>query len=81
MKKIIPYIMAAAIGFGAAALAFHDREYHVKEAEGIHYLCKKSANLCEPISNDFQLGSLEYRLEGVEREIKLVRAENDRFGK
>ena len=76
MKKIIPYIMAAAIGFGAASLAFYDKDYRVKESEGRHYLCKKSAKLCEPITDDFQLGSLEYRLEGVEREIKRVRDEN-----
>jgi len=70
MKKIIPFVIAAAIGFGIGTLSFCDRSYKLEEIAGKEYLCKRATKQCEIITDDFQLGSLEYRIEGIKKEMK-----------
>jgi hypothetical protein len=77
MKKLIPYIVAVAIGFGAGMLAYYDGSYKIKDDEGKHYLCEKAEGKCEQITNDFQLGSLEYRIDGIKKQM----VENERLFK
>jgi len=67
--KILPYVLAAAIGFGIGNIHSCNSKYEVKNEKGRSYLCIKSTNQCERITDDFQLGSLEYRLDGIKREV------------
>jgi hypothetical protein len=77
MNKLIPYVVAVAIGLGAGMLASYDSSYKIKDEAGKHYLCKKSEDKCEPITDDFQLGSLEYRIDGIKKQM----VENERIFK
>jgi len=72
MKKIIPFVAAAAIGFGAGTLLSYDSEYRIKRDEESAYLCSKKTGQCEIITEDFQLGSLEHRIEGLKKVLKNV---------
>jgi hypothetical protein len=69
MRRIIPYVLAAVIGFGAGHISSCNGKYSFKEKEGKEYLCKKGTGQCEQLTEDFQLGSLEYRLDGIKKQI------------
>jgi len=69
MNRIVPYLIAAALGFGLGAVSSCNGKYTVKSKEGIDYLCKKQTGQCEKITENFQLGDLEYRLDGLKAEI------------
>ncbi len=68
MKKIIPFVVAAGLGFGAGMLTMYDSQYRIKREADKAYLCSRKTEQCEAITGDFQLGSLEYRLEGIKKE-------------
>jgi len=70
MKKIVPFLVASAIGFGAGYLLDYDRKYGIERIEGKAYLCNKQLKQCESITEEFQLGSLEYRIEGIKEEMR-----------
>jgi len=69
MRRIIPLVLAAAIGFGIGSISSCNGKYSLNEKQGKEYLCKKSIGQCEQITEDFQLGSLEYRLDGIKRQV------------
>jgi len=69
MNKLVPYAIALAIGFGLGNISSCNSRYKLKSGKGIDYLCKKQTGQCEEITEDFQLGNLEYRLDGIKRQV------------
>ena len=69
IKKLAPLVLAAAIGFAAGSISSCNGKYALKKEAGKEYLCKKATKQCEQITADFQLGSLEYRLDGIKKQV------------
>lgn len=67
MKRIFPFLAAAAIGMSIGSMVAYDSTYKVERIGNEAYLCNKETDQCEIITEDFQLGSLEYRLDGIKR--------------
>ena len=69
MSKLVPYVIAAVIGFGLGNISSCNSRYKLRSEKGIDYLCKKQTGQCEQVTEDFQLGNLEYRLDGIKKQV------------
>jgi len=70
MRKIIPYVVALALGFGAGMYVGSDFQYKVEREKSQPFLYNRKTHEKQLITSDFQLGNLEYRIEGIKAEIR-----------
>ncbi|MEM4336924.1 MAG: hypothetical protein QXG86_02885 [Candidatus Woesearchaeota archaeon] len=80
MKKTVPYVVATVIGFYAGFYTNADHQYKIVREKGQAYLYDKKNQKKEPITDNFQLGNLEYRIEGIKKEIGIIKVrETDEY--
>jgi len=70
MRKLIPYVVALALGFGAGMYVGSDFQYKVEREKNQPFLYNRKTHEKQLITSDFQLGTLEYRVEGIKKEIR-----------
>ncbi len=64
-KKSVFYTALVGFGFFAGTKAADDTRYKIHRIGNDVYLVDKATSQKEPITDDFQLGSIEYRLNSL----------------
>lgn len=73
MKKLIAYIAVLGLGAGIGMYVGSDFQYKVTREDGKPFLYNRKTSEKQPITENFQLGSLEYRIEGIKAEIAKIK--------
>ena len=69
MRKLIPYVVVFALGIGTGMYIGSDSQYKITRENSQPFLYNRKTSEKQPITDNFQLGTLDYRIEGIKAEI------------